>query len=394
MDRRKLPDLVLRERSLINYDMEKISESLDGRMPSAWGLGFLDRWIPAVSVAASIAGANGSRLLALLESARKVLMDEAAMSTAEHVNWIDQVHEELDEFIGPLQSSLLDNSRVALEHAVLARADSSWKEGLRRVPLDEILSLPEVRKYFPENPRASFVPDELCRCLNELKDDDMLTQHDINIRQGADGYWTGSLGNNPAISITQLGREEIERVKVGDTRVMEQQRGNSMPLADGMARDGLLVNPTAFEVPIDMSHSESGLLVAVMIPFKREFDSVYQSIKNACEKLGLTVRKADDMWNHQTIIQEIFTLLCKADIVIVDLSGANPSVMYETGIAHTLGKVVVPLAQSIDSDVPFDMRHHRVLKYVYNEQGLDELTRGLGEKLRQCSEKIQGKNVE
>ena len=75
----------------------------------------------------------------------------------------------------------------------------------------------------------------------------------------------------------------------------------------------------------------------------------------------------------KTVIQDIFTLLYQADIVVVDFSGSNPNVMYETGIAHLLGIEVVPLAQNIESDVPFDMRHHRVLQYVANKQGLEEL---------------------
>ncbi len=56
--------------------------------------------------------------------------------------------------------------------------------------------------------------------------------------------------------------------------------------------------------------------------------------------------------------------------------------MYETGIAHTLGKHVIPISQSLD-DIPFDMRHHRVLKYLANGEGLHALESRLTEKLRQ-----------
>jgi hypothetical protein len=64
----------------------------------------------------------------------------------------------------------------------------------------------------------------------------------------------------------------------------------------------------------------------------------------------------------------------------VDFTEKNPNVMYETGIAHTLGKHVVPITQSLD-DVPFDMRHHRVLKYLPNGEGLDALQRALTDRL-------------
>jgi hypothetical protein len=75
-------------------------------------------------------------------------------------------------------------------------------------------------------------------------------------------------------------------------------------------------------------------------------------------------------------------LVFRAGAVVVDFTGKNPNVMYETGIAHTLGKIVVPVTQSLD-DVPFDMKHHRVQKYLPNTQGLEELRTKLTTKLTQ-----------
>ena len=62
-------------------------------------------------------------------------------------------------------------------------------------------------------------------------------------------------------------------------------------------------------------------------------------------------------------------------------SGKTPNVMYETGIAHTLGKVVIPITQNI-SDIPSDMGHHRALCYLHNREGLTDLTNKLAAKLR------------
>jgi hypothetical protein len=69
-------------------------------------------------------------------------------------------------------------------------------------------------------------------------------------------------------------------------------------------------------------------------------------------------------------------------VVVVDFTGKNANVMYETGIAHTLGKHVVPISQSLD-DVPFDMRHHRVARYLANREGFAALRATLKEKLKQ-----------
>lgn len=53
---------------------------------------------------------------------------------------------------------------------------------------------------------------------------------------------------------------------------------------------------------------------------------------------------------------------------------------YEAGIAHTLGKNVIPITQNIE-DIPFDLRHHRVLKYLKNSEGLQELKQGIENRL-------------
>ena len=125
-------------------------------------------------------------------------------------------------------------------------------------------------------------------------------------------------------------------------------------------------------------------LVAIMMPFQSSFDKVHEAIKDACEDNSLRCKRADDIWEESVIIQDIFNLLLKARIVVVDFTGRNANVMYETGIAHTLGKLVIPISQSVN-DVPFDMAHHRVLKYLPNQEGYAELRTKLAAKLGQLS---------
>jgi|TARA_R110002020_G_scaffold141463_2_gene313153 hypothetical protein len=142
-------------------------------------------------------------------------------------------------------------------------------------------------------------------------------------------------------------------------------------------QSGFRVQPKEFSIPnvgVDSS------LVAVMMPFGG-FDSVYQAIRSACSDAGLNCLRADDIWENSSIIQDIFSLIYRAQIVVVDFSNKNPNVMYETGIAHTLGKTVIPIAQAIQ-DIPSDMVHHRALIYHNNGEGLQNLESELTEKLR------------
>ncbi|MCU1740015.1 MULTISPECIES: hypothetical protein [unclassified Pseudomonas] len=138
--------------------------------------------------------------------------------------------------------------------------------------------------------------------------------------------------------------------------------------------------PNVFSIP---DGEVEGDLITVMMPFAG-FDGVYQSIKSACTNAGYRCLRADDIWDNSSIIQDIFSLIYRAKIVIVDFSGKNPNVMYETGIAHTLGKIVVPLAQIIQ-DIPSDMVHHRALIYLKNGEGLTKLETDLEKKLRTIS---------
>lgn len=139
--------------------------------------------------------------------------------------------------------------------------------------------------------------------------------------------------------------------------------------------------PNVFSVP-EMSLERD--LVAVMMPMSAEFNKVYEAIGRSCTAAGLRCLRANDIWEESVIVQDIFNLVFRAQVVVVDFTSRNPNVMYETGIAHTLGKHVVPIVQSI-GDVPFDLTHHRVLKYLANAQGLQQLQKELTARLRQVS---------
>ena len=136
--------------------------------------------------------------------------------------------------------------------------------------------------------------------------------------------------------------------------------------------------PRVFEVPNETAVQAD--LVAVMMPFAAGFNSVYEAIHKSCSDSALRCKRADDIWANSTIIQDIFALIFVAAIVVVDFTGKNSNVMYETGVAHTLGKHVVPITQSID-DVPFDLHSHRVLKYLPNQEGLTKLSQDLSARL-------------
>lgn len=68
-------------------------------------------------------------------------------------------------------------------------------------------------------------------------------------------------------------------------------------------------------------------------------------------------------------------------MIIADVTGRNPNVMYEIGIAHTLGKTVILLTQEVH-DIPFDFRGYRHIDYADNVDGFAKLERELPNFLR------------
>jgi len=65
----------------------------------------------------------------------------------------------------------------------------------------------------------------------------------------------------------------------------------------------------------------------------------------------------------------------KAKLILADLTGKNPNVFYELGLAHAITKPAILIAESID-DVPFDLRALRILEYDKNRPSWGEILQG------------------
>lgn len=121
-------------------------------------------------------------------------------------------------------------------------------------------------------------------------------------------------------------------------------------------------------------------LISAMMPFDMTFDKVYDSLLMAAEAVGLRCRRADDIWENASVIQDVVSLIDRSKIVVCDCTDRNPNVFYEIGVAHTLGRDVILITQK-DSDIPFDLRHLRYVRYLNNAQGLRKLRTQLQAKL-------------
>lgn len=141
---------------------------------------------------------------------------------------------------------------------------------------------------------------------------------------------------------------------------------------------GVRLTPRVFKFPVEVPPDP--LLVAVMMPFDSAFDPVYEYIRSAVEGLGLVCQRADDIWISDHVMDDVIRLLWSARVVIADLTCKNPNVLYEAGIAHSLGRDTVQIAQSA-LDIPFDLRALRSVEYTPTLEGLTALASQLAARL-------------
>lgn len=101
----------------------------------------------------------------------------------------------------------------------------------------------------------------------------------------------------------------------------------------------------------------------VMMPFGEHFEEYYSEIyKTAIEESGFKPKRADNLDRPTPIIRDIWEYINHSKILIADITGLNPNVMYELGLAHAITKPVIIISNSIEI-VPFDLRHLRILIY-------------------------------
>src|SRR6516225_11468336 len=124
--------------------------------------------------------------------------------------------------------------------------------------------------------------------------------------------------------------------------------------------------------------SEDQINVFVLMPFKAKLEKVYTNhIKKMGEELGVTIRRADEIFSTRPFIEKVWEGICTAELVLADCTERNPNVFYEIGMAHTVGKKVVLITRS-DKDIPSDIRNFDYIPYIYDPEGVETLV----EKLR------------
>ncbi|ASX10615.1 hypothetical protein CK627_07350 [Aeromonas dhakensis] len=102
--------------------------------------------------------------------------------------------------------------------------------------------------------------------------------------------------------------------------------------------------------------------VFVLTPFHGEFDEVYETIRSICEKADIRCIRGDEQNFKGDIFSHVLKNLVQAKVVIANLGGRNPNVLYELGLAHALDKTTILVSQLLD-ELPVDIKSKRVVTY-------------------------------
>jgi nucleoside 2-deoxyribosyltransferase len=122
----------------------------------------------------------------------------------------------------------------------------------------------------------------------------------------------------------------------------------------------------------DASKGEEKEACFVMSPFGSYFDDYHQEIfRPAIIEAGLMPTRADDLFRSSNIVEDIWSMIQESNVLLADLTGRNPNVFYELGLAHAARKPVV-LITEVTADVPFDLRYLRYLSYEPRKPGWDK----------------------
>jgi hypothetical protein len=124
----------------------------------------------------------------------------------------------------------------------------------------------------------------------------------------------------------------------------------------------------------------------VMMPFGQWYDRYYQEIYiPAIKDAGFEPVRADELFSTGSVVEQIWEQIEKSKVLLAELTEKNANVFYELGLAHAARKPVVFTAGRLE-DVPFDLRHLRVIVYEVREPGWgDKLKRLITDYLRNAA---------
>ncbi|MCI9055563.1 MAG: hypothetical protein HFJ87_10565 [Muribaculaceae bacterium] len=103
---------------------------------------------------------------------------------------------------------------------------------------------------------------------------------------------------------------------------------------------------------------------------------IISGVRPVLEARGFEVIAPHEMANPGSIEMTVIQQILDCDLVIANLTGLNPNVMYELAVRHSFGKPVVCIAEN-GTTLPFDIHSQQTLFYTNDMYGVKELQESL-----------------
>jgi len=101
----------------------------------------------------------------------------------------------------------------------------------------------------------------------------------------------------------------------------------------------------------------------VVCPFHDPFNDYYSDVfQPAIREAGLLPLRADEIFSPGIFMRDVVTGIVTSSVVLAELSGRNPNVFYELGLAHAYSKPVIMISQEKEA-VPSDLQGLRWIPY-------------------------------
>lgn len=100
------------------------------------------------------------------------------------------------------------------------------------------------------------------------------------------------------------------------------------------------------------------------MPFEPELNYFYLYLRDYLKaQHGVDAERGDHEVLTKPLMDKVRESIQSADCIIADVSGSNPNVFYEVGLAHAFGKPVIFLTQDDPSKTPVDIRQFEFIPY-------------------------------